>query len=192
MKSGMKSFALACWLLSIGWQQPSYAWGNEGHRITGYIANSLLTDATRAQLRALVGTDDLAQIATWMDDEREALKQRLPDSSRWHYENRAVCDQASTVRPCPKGHCITQQIDRSTAVLANRGATVAQRADAVRILVHLLGDLHQPQHLVDDHDRGGNDVWVRNDSLSANLSDSTFIDCQNKKIDLKSIINSTT
>jgi hypothetical protein len=46
-------------------------------------------------------------------------------------------------------------------VLDNRSTTNAQRAEAVRILVHLLGDLHQPLHLIDNHDRGGNDVYVR-------------------------------
>jgi hypothetical protein len=151
---------LACGLLALGWQLPAYAWGDEGHRITGYIANSYLSDTTRLQLRALVGTDDLAQIATWMDDERETLNQRLPSSSRWHYENREVCGKTELERSCPQGQCITRQIAHSTNTLQDRTATAAQHADAVRILVHLLGDLHQPLHLIDNHDRGGNDVWV--------------------------------
>jgi hypothetical protein len=158
----MKALALAGWFLVLGWGQTAYAWGDEGHRITGYVANALLSDTTRQRLRALVGTDDLAQIATWMDDEREALNQRLPGSSRWHYENRPACDEdRGTARVCPNGQCLTRQIERSTIALQNRDARVAQRAEAVRILVHLLGDLHQPLHLIDNNDRGGNDVLVR-------------------------------
>jgi hypothetical protein len=152
--------SLACVLLTLSWQLSAYAWGDEGHRITGYIANTYLSDATKLQLRALVGTDDLAQIATWMDDERETLNQRWPGSSRWHYENREACGNTELERSCPHGQCITRQIAHSTNTLQDPTATIAQRADAVRILVHLLGDLHQPLHLSDNNDRGGNDVWV--------------------------------
>jgi hypothetical protein len=149
-------------LLAFGWQQPVYSWGDQGHRITGYIANTNLSAATRDQLRNLVGTDDLALIATWMDDERDSLNQRLPGSSRWHYENRLACGPAlESARTCPQGQCITRQIERWTKVLQDRDESLAHRADALRILVHLLGDLHQPLHLIDNYDRGGNDLLVR-------------------------------
>jgi len=153
--------ALACGLLALGWQQSAFSWGDEGHRITGHIASALLTEPARQQLRELLGTDDLAQVATWMDDEREALNKRLPGSSRWHYENRAACDQTgNALRVCPQGQCLTRQIERFTTVLRNSQVSRTQRAEAIRMLVHLLGDLHQPLHLIDNHDRGGNDVLV--------------------------------
>jgi hypothetical protein len=163
----MKKLAPACRLLVFGllifvWQRPALAWGDEGHRITGFIANTYLSDTARAQLRALVSTDNIALIATWMDDERESLNQRLPGSSRWHYENRLACEsQADPARACPQGQCVTRQIERWKNVLQNGNESIAHRADAVRILVHLLGDLHQPLHLTDNNDRGGNDLLVR-------------------------------
>jgi hypothetical protein len=157
----MKPAALACILLTFGWQTAN-AWGDEGHRITGFIANAYLSDAARSQLRTLVSTDNIALIATWMDDERESLNQSLPRSSHWHYENRPACESTGeTARGCPQGQCVTRQIERWTKVLQNRDESIAHRADAVRILVHLLGDLHQPLHLIDNNDRGGNDVLVR-------------------------------
>jgi len=147
--------ALLCLLLA---STNAFAWGDDGHRITGHLANSLLNANARAQLIALVGTDDLAQLATWMDDERDPLATRLPGSARWHYENRAAC--GTTSRSCIGGHCITAQIDKHRQVLQDQRSSRQQRADAIRVLVHLLGDLHQPLHLSDNQDRGGNDVLV--------------------------------
>jgi len=137
------------------------AWGNEGHRISGYIASALLTESARAQLRELVGTDDLAGIATLLDDERDALEQRAPGSSRWHYENRQVCAYPSSKPQCPNGQCVTRQIALFTRIAGDAGADRHSRSEAIQGLTHLLGDLHQPLHLSDNNDRGGNDVRVR-------------------------------
>jgi len=157
----MRWLALAIVISALA-RQPAYAWGDDGHRITGVIATNLLTEATRTQLRELVGTDDLARLATWMDDERESLKLRFPGSSRWHYENRAACARPNgSAGVCPKGQCITQQIQRSRAVLQNQQATTAQKSDAVRIVIHHQVDQHQPLHLIDNDDRGGNDFYYR-------------------------------
>jgi hypothetical protein len=139
----------------------AHAWGAQGHRVTGHIANAHLTDHTRMQLRELLGTDDLSRIATWMDDERDALAKRIPDSPRWHYENRHVCGRGDRRTECPRGACITQQIEREMDLLRNASAGREQRKQAVQVLAHLLGDLHQPLHLADNGDRGGNDTLVR-------------------------------
>jgi hypothetical protein len=137
------------------------SWGDEGHRITGYVANSALTASTRAKLREVLGTDDLATVATWMDDQRDLLDREIPGSSRWHYENRAACSTSTADKKrCPQGNCVTHQIERLRSLLSNPQLSREQRARTVRMLVHLIGDLHQPLHLADNRDRGGNDVWV--------------------------------
>ena len=136
----------------------AHAWGDEGHRITGYIANEFLTEATRSQLRRLIGTDDLSTVATWMDDARDQLERELPGSSRWHFENWSVC---GSERKCPRGNCITHQLERLEHVVRDDRGGRDERAMAIRMLVHLYGDLHQPLHLADNDDRGGNDVLVK-------------------------------
>ncbi|HTE42805.1 MAG TPA: S1/P1 nuclease [Steroidobacteraceae bacterium] len=136
----------------------SQAWGSPGHRITGYIANSLLTHDARAQLKILVGSDDVSLLTTWMDDERESLERQRPGTSRWHYENRTICGVFN--RDCPRGDCITEQIERHRAILADVRASRVERATAVRVLAHLIGDMHQPLHIADNKDRGGNDTYV--------------------------------
>ena len=146
---------IALWLASAS---DGHAWGDQGHRVTGYIAQTGLSESTRAQLVALVGNDDLAQISTWMDDNRDALAERLPGSPRWHYENRTTCGAAS--RACDGEHCVTARIERYRTILRDPQRPREQRAEAVRILVHLVGDLHQPLHLADNTDRGGNELYV--------------------------------
>jgi len=153
--------ALAVVLASHFVGATAHAWGNEGHRISGYIANALLTESVRSQLHELIGTDDLATVATLLDEERDLLEQRIPGSSRWHYENRQVCTRRATSKPeCPKGQCITRQIERFASIGGNPSHSREQRADAVRGLAHLVGDLHQPLHLSDNNDRGGNELQV--------------------------------
>jgi hypothetical protein len=148
-------------LLAIAACASAHAWGDQGHRITGHIASALLTDAARSQLQKLTGTNDLSQIATILDDERDKLEQRIPGSSRWHYENRQVCPRTSASKAeCPNGQCITRQIERFVQTLNDAHSSRAAQTDAVRSLAHLLGDLHQPLHVSDNNDRGGNDLPV--------------------------------
>jgi len=153
--------ALAVALITAFANPTAHAWGNEGHRISGYVATALLTESARSQLNELIGTDDLAAVSTLLDAERESLEQRIPGSSRWHYENRQVCSRQSTGKPqCPNGQCITQQIERFKSIARDAGNSRERRAEAVRGLAHLIGDLHQPLHLSDNNDRGGNELRV--------------------------------
>ncbi len=133
-------------------------WGNGGHRIAALIATSLLDENARQQVRLLLGSDDLAAVANLMDEARDSFEQRHPGASRWHYENRLVCSGESF---CPRDQCVTRQIESHVRLLKNSGATREAKSEALAVIVHLLADLHQPLHLADNQDRGGNEVWVR-------------------------------
>lgn len=137
----------------------AHAWGHEGHRVTGRIAESLLTPKARHELRAILGWRRLSTTATWMDDQRDALKTVNPATARWHYENRDIC-AGGTSTSCATGDCPTRKIAEYHAVLASPAATRAQKREAVRYLVHMIGDIHQPLHIGDNGDRGGNDVAI--------------------------------
>lgn len=134
------------------------AWGNLGHRITGLIAEQLLSPAAHQQVQSLLGDESLADAATFMDTHRDELHEHWPDSPRWHYDNKEACGDRLY---CPDGNCATVQIERFLHVLADRHASRQERTMALRLIIHMIGDIHQPLHMVDDHDRGGNDVWVR-------------------------------
>lgn len=137
-------------------------WGGAGHRITGYIAEPLLSAAARQQVHQLLGDESLAAAATYMDLQRQSLSERWPQSERWHYDNQPVCGGQTNY--CNEGNCATRQLERWRAILADRSASSAERALALRLLVHLLGDIHQPLHMADNRDRGGNNLWVRLDA----------------------------
>ena len=139
----------------------AFAWGSEGHRIVGDIATELLSPKARAGVRDLVGSDNLALIATWADTERLSLKHTYPHSEKWHYLNWPICSDAPYAQFCPNGDCVVDQIKNQYKVLHNTGLDKSERADALRFLVHFVGDIHQPLHVSDNNDRGGNQVEVQ-------------------------------
>ena len=147
---------LHCWL-----PLPVWAWGAEGHRTTAYIATPLLSPVARTELLALMGTIDLPAWSTWMDEHRDALRRTAPGSEKWHYDNRPVCAAATPLADyCPADDCASEQVRRLQDVLADPEAPVEARQQAVRLLVHLVGDLHQPLHAGDHGDRGGNAIRI--------------------------------
>ena len=136
------------------------AWGQEGHRVTGYIAQQLLSPQAKAVVNQLIPNADFAQLALYMDQHKQELKQQLPGSDKWHYNDEPVCNGVEE-DDCPNGNCASNQIERYSKVLADKSAGKAARAQALTFLIHMIGDIHQPLHAADNHDRGGNDVRVR-------------------------------
>lgn len=153
---------LGLWLLGLFASPLAAAWGAQGHRIVGDVAESLLEPVSRAEVRHLTGGQSLAEVATWMDEERPRLQHALPGSSAWHYEDRPVCPDPGA-DACPSGNCASRAIARYRAILADRKASTADRLLALRVIVHLMGDVHQPLHMADNHDRGGNEVAIATD-----------------------------
>lgn len=137
-----------------------YAWGKEGHKVTGYIAQQLLTEEAQRQLTLIVPNADFSQLALYMDQHKEELKRRLPGSEKWHYNDEPVCDGPPHTSPCAEGQCASLKIDEYRRILANRHASPSQRRQALTFLIHMIGDIHQPLHAADNNDRGGNDVRV--------------------------------
>ena len=153
----------ATWAIAIVLLCPglTLAWGADGHRTTGYIAQPLLSPIARAELLALMGEVDLPKWSTWMDEQRDRLKKEVPGSGKWHYDDRPVCGgPAAKAEYCPDGDCASEQADRLMGVLANPASAVEARRQAVLMLVHIIGDIHQPLHAGENHDQGGNQVRV--------------------------------
>jgi hypothetical protein len=147
--------------LLMGACSAARAWSQQGHRITGLVAEQLLTPAARAGLRALMGDTDLGTMSVFMDREKEALELRIPGSREWHYDNRPVCDpQARRADYCPGGDCASVQITRHYERLIDPHSSRDERRLAVHVLVHLVGDIHQPLHASDHGDGGGNGIRV--------------------------------
>ena len=138
------------------------AWGAAGHRVTGHVATLLLTEETRAAVEAILGTSDLSTVANYMDERRAELAKEYPGSKSWHFNNRPVCNvEEEFVEYCGDGNCGTKKIYEYSRVLQDDQSTVEERAEAIRFIVHMVGDLHQPMHMGDNEDFGGNLIKVK-------------------------------
>ncbi len=154
-------------ILVAGGSAPVEAWGPQGHRTVGAIADRLLTPQARAQVERLLAADldrfgnpsgrtTLEAVSVWADE----IKGTPAARDRWHYDDLPVCGSAPKAQYCPDGQCNTEQVKRLSAVLGDPHAAVRERNEALKWIVHLVGDIHQPLHAADNRDRGGNLVAV--------------------------------
>ncbi len=134
----------------------AFAWGAEGHRVTGLVAAELLTSRTRIRLNDLIPGADLGDIANYPDLNRATLSLLIPNSDKWHYDNQPVCQTLTFDEYCPKGDCASARVPVLVKILSDFTNPPEIRAMAARFLVHLVGDIHQPLHAADDGDAGAN------------------------------------
>ncbi len=164
---GLTRIAAALGALLLVCACPAWAWGPQGHRTVGAIADRLLDPRARAAVADLLQGDldrdgnpshrtTLEAVSTWADE----IRGTPASHPSWHYDNRPVCGSASRAQYCPDGQCNTVQLERMIAVVAERSAAHRERNEALKWIVHLVGDIHQPLHAADNDDRGGNEVPV--------------------------------
>lgn len=145
--------------------RPARAWGGYGHAIVADIAQDRLTpEALRhaKSLLALEGHQGLDQVASWPDEIGHIPKSKggAPETLVWHYVDidtrHASYDRS---RDCADGNCVTEKLPELEATLADANAPPQKRLQALKWVVHLVGDLHQPLHAAErDHDKGGNAI----------------------------------
>ena len=140
------------------------AWGKEGHEIVARIAERYLethSPAALARAKQLLGVQSLAEVAVFADDVRE----QRTYTKNWHYVDIPLGQGSYVVaRDCKvsaKGDCAIQALIRFGFILANQNEDRCARAEALRFIVHLVGDMHQPLHNINDNDSGGNGKTVR-------------------------------
>lgn len=136
------------------------AWGSEGHRVSGTIAADLLTPKARIRMSQILPGADLADVALYMDVNRREITEQIPGSDKWHYDNQPVCKTKTYKEYCPNNNCASAQIPVYFKILSDVKATQEARVQALRFLVHMVGDIHQPLHAADDDDLGGNLKFV--------------------------------
>ena len=138
--------------------QPSmaFAWGSIGHRVIGQVADMQLTPRAAAKVSRIMGSNSLGDVANWMDQVRST-----PEGQKmkpWHFESVDVCDSSSI--KCDNDRCASPQIEAAISALRNGQG---DQLNAVRVLVHLVGDIHQPLHSAENRgDYGGNSVILNN------------------------------
>jgi hypothetical protein len=157
---------------------PAWAWGCEGHQVIALLAEKRLTPHALATVKGILsaniidpslsryckegGIDAMADAATWADDYRSQHSETGP----WHYIDiplgTLIRNIAKDVEQfCdPKKGCVTQAITQELSILRSPQSDPQKRAEALRFLIHFVGDLHQPLHATTNNDQGGNCVPV--------------------------------
>jgi len=152
-----------------------HAWGRQGHAIVAELAQRRLSPAAEAEVERLLApehTRSLADIASWADELRDdASREALAKAtSKLHYINFRSDDCAYVPpRDCPGDQCVVGGLDRYVAVLADRSQPDALRLEALKFVVHFVGDVHQPLHAGYRDDKGGNAYQVQFQGKGTNL-----------------------
>ena len=144
-----------------------WAWGAHAHRIATRIAEARLTPEARQGVRELLHAGDtLVDMANWADHEGHDA---VPGSAAWHYVNVSIDSARYDRRDCAGGGCVVEKIKHFRHVLADRRAPKPERARALLFLVHFVEDVHQPLHVGDNRDQGGNRTQIQFQGAGTNL-----------------------
>ena len=168
----LKPLKFTCQVLAIGLilcasAPTAFAWGEEGHRMVGDIASRYLTPLARQRITALLANDrfadgqssdrrTLGQVAYWADEIKDYEWGRR--KRRWHYDDISFCTKPEYGKYCSDNNCASAQIALQLAILGDIKKSSRQRNEALKWVVHLMGDIHQPLHAATRRDNGGNKV----------------------------------
>lgn len=161
---------LACLLVG-----PVQAWGPLGHAIVANLAQRQLSPVAQAEVARLLApehTNSLAAIASWPDqlqnDPAQAALWRQTRSLHYVNFHGADCDYVPP-RDCRDGRCVIGALAHYVAVLGDRTQADAARREALKFVVHFVGDVHQPLHAGYRADKGGNTYQVQFAGKGSNL-----------------------
>ncbi|WP_375283179.1 S1/P1 nuclease [Marinicauda pacifica] len=164
----IRSFLTSVALVAIG-TAPALAWGKTGHRVTGAIADDYLTAQARQAIEAILGVETLAEASTWADFMRASDEPFWrEEAGPYHYVTVPPGQTYAEVGHPQQGDAVSA-LEQFARTLRDPNALLEDKQLALRFMVHIIGDLHQPLHAGDGTDRGGNDVRVTWFGESANL-----------------------
>jgi len=142
-----------------------FAWGWIGHRVAANMAQERLNTRARTAVADLLGSGvKLADVSTWADEQQE-----VPQTGSWHSVNIPLEESRYNPRYCSPGGCVVSKIEEFGRVLRNPAAGKPGKQRALKFLIHLIADLHQPMHVGDNGTRGGNLLQVRFFDEGSNL-----------------------
>lgn len=170
----MKSTMAVLLLLSAA--QPGFSWGPTGHRVTGWIAEKYVSKKVRNKLERIFEDQSLAMASTWMDEVRsDSAYDYMAD---WHWVTIPDGLSYEQTEKNPNGDviCILEMV---VSALKADTLTTEKQKQYLKLLIHLVGDIHMPLHVGNGEDRGGNDIrinWFRSESNLHRVWDSDMID----------------
>lgn len=142
------------------------AWGAGGHEAVAIVADQALLPSARQRLNAILALEPgatLVSISNWADQSRNR------STAAWHFANlpRGADCVYVPARDCPGGQCVVAALTTQTHRLAT--ATGAEQLEALKYVVHFVGDIHQPLHAGFADDKGGNTYQLQAFGRGTNL-----------------------
>lgn len=162
----------ACLFLSF----QTYSWGPIGHRTVGLVAQKHLSKKAKKKLRDLLKHESLAVASFWMDEQKS--NPEYEHTYLWHFVDFPYGKEYSEIDKSPKGDII-QTLNRLIDELEAGNLSKEKEVINIRMLVHLVGDIHQPLHVGNGEDMGGNKVevkWFGDNTNIHSVWDSKIID----------------
>ncbi|MDZ7658320.1 S1/P1 nuclease [Fodinibius sp.] len=151
-------------------------WGQNGHRIVGDIAADYLTPKAREEIDRVLGHESMAIASTWMDKIKS--DPAYDHTHDWHWVTIPDGMSYKETEKNPNGDLINS-IRTFIEELKSGSLSAEEEKKKLRMLIHLVGDIHQPLHVGNGEDRGGNEVeveWFYDDSSLHRVWDSEMID----------------
>ncbi|QPJ63638.1 MAG: S1/P1 nuclease [Candidatus Nitronauta litoralis] len=153
-------------LLASAFPAQVWAWGPQGHRIIAQIAEERLKPEIWQAIQDEFSIKHLADVANWADQIKSDRRETRP----WHYCNIAEGELLYLQqRDCPHGECVIEKTHFFREELLNPSVVGRKRKEAFMFLVHFVGDIHQPLHMGNAADRGGNTIKVMVSGERTNL-----------------------
>jgi hypothetical protein len=154
----------------------SMDWGKTGHRVVSKLAQQYLTTKAQKEIDILLDGASLVSISTYGDEIKSNPKYKA--LRPWHYINLPLDESYANAKKNPKGD-VVMAIKKCIAKVKDQNEPKNERAFYLKLLVHFIGDLHQPMHVGRKEDRGGNSIrlqWFGKTSNLHRLWDSHLID----------------
>ncbi len=154
----------------------AFGWGATGHRAVAQLASKYLNKKAKRELKRILNGQSMAMVSTWMDEIYSDSTYKY--TYDWHWVTIPDEQTYEQAEKNPKGDVI-MTLERVIAELKKGNLDPAKETEYVKMLIHLVGDIHQPLHVGGGNDRGGNEVkvmWFRVDSNLHRVWDSDMID----------------
>jgi hypothetical protein len=149
--------------------QTTLAWSQTGHRAAAEVGDHFLSAEARIAVESILGREDLARASTWPDFMRADPGDFWQhEAGPWHYVTVPPGTTYEAVGAPPQGDAHSALLAFSETVL-DAEASTEEKALALRFIIHIIGDLHQPLHVGNGEDRGGNDFAVSHFGEPSNL-----------------------
>jgi len=176
MKVLLSYLFTALFLLTSYSNASNYYWSATGHRVVGKIADDYLNGKARREIKKLLKRKSLAFVSTYADEIKS--DKRYNKFYTWHYINMPLDSNYENSEKNPSDDLVSG-INHCVSIIKDKNASDDDKAFYLKLLIHLIGDLHQPMHIGLAEDKGGNDFkvqWFYNDTNLHRVWDSQMID----------------